>query len=117
MNNLTTFSQLVKQFQIQDFVQKTIHQINKDLNGLVEEEIKIIDIENENILAILVTNVEAILEYLSQNSQLQQFIYAVDLNEKSWLNFMQKQDFKGLSEQIIIREAQKVYLRERFKTS
>lgn len=115
MKNLTTFNQLVHQFHIHDFVEKTVAQINKDLNGLYHEIISVEHYENKSVLEELISKIEVVLEDLSRQSQLQQFIYAVDLNEKLWLEFMRMQDFKGLSKQIIIREAQKVYLREMFK--
>ena len=115
MKNLTTINQLVKQFQIHDFVEKTIAQINKDLNGLADGIVNIQKKESQRVLVLLINEMKIVLEELSRNSQLQQFIYTVDLKEKVWLNFMQKQDFEGLAEQIIIREAQKVYLREMFK--
>jgi len=115
VNNLTTFSQLVTQFQIQDFVEKTIQQINKDLIGLSSSELKIIDVKNENVLDDLIADLSTELAALSRSSQLQQFIYSVDLKESEWLNFTSNLDFKGLAEQIIIREAQKVYLRVMFR--
>lgn len=114
MNNLTTFSQLVEQFQIQDFVEKTIQQLNKDLNGLAESEIKLTTAKSENVLDDLIVVLSGKLDELSRISQLQQFIYIVDLKENEWLSFISNQDLKSLAEQIIIREAQKVYLREMF---
>jgi len=114
VNNLTTFSQLVEQFQIQDFVEKTIQQLNKDLNGLAESEIKLTTAKSENVLDDLIVVLSGKLDELSRISQLQQFIYIVDLKENEWLSFISNQDLKSLAEQIIIREAQKVYLREMF---
>jgi hypothetical protein len=117
VKNLTTFSQLQLQFQISDFVEKTVFQINKDLNGLINETL-IIDFENsENKLVDLISELIPLLIKLVQISHLQQYIYKVDLNEKQWVRFVRTQDLKKLSEQIIIREAQKVYIKEMFKSA
>ena len=117
MKNLTTINQLDEQFQIHDFVEKTILQLNKDLNGLSVEAL-IVDFKTSyEKLHIVIDNLIPILEVLSKNSQLQQFIYQIDLKEKQWLSFLSTLEFKILAEQVIIREAQKVYLREMFKNS
>lgn len=117
MKNLTTFSQLQEQFQITDFVEKTIFQINKDLNGLIGELLIVNLEESNNKLEDVTVQLIPILEQLSKESQLQQYIYQIDLKEKEWMAFLTSLDYKMLSEQIIIREAQKVYLREMFKKS
>lgn len=116
MKNLTTINQLEEQFQINDFVDKTIFQLNKDLNGLSVDTLKIDFNESDDKLLVVVNNLIPILEELSKNSQLQQFIYQIDLKEKQWFKFLTTLEFNPLAEQIIIREAQKVYLREMFKT-
>jgi len=111
VKNLTTIHHLKHQFQIKDFVEKTIYQINKDVMGLADDDIVITDYDLENIFEIVTTKVESLLNELEKNSFLQQFIYKVDLNEKHWIYFMSFQNFTKLAEEVIIREAQKVYLR------
>jgi len=114
VKNLTTINHLKEQFQIKDFVQKTIYQINKDGIGLADDDIVIADYEIETIYEIVIKKVESLLKELDKNSFLQQFIYKVDLNEKNWIYFMSFQNFTKLAEEVIKREAQKVYLREMF---
>ena len=115
MKNLTTFSQLQEQFQVNDFVQKTISQINKDLTGLIDE-LLIVNIDDSNtILDDVIAKLVPLVMQLSEGSLLQQFIYQIDLKEKKWIAFLTCKDYKLLAEQIIIREAQKVYLKEMFK--
>lgn len=115
MKNLTTFSQLEVQFEINDFVEKTVSQINKDLIGLINQTIELAIEGDESRLEDLRDKLTLILKELDSSSQLKQYIYQVDLNEKKWMLFLDVQDFHNLSEQIIIREAQKVYLRQMFK--
>lgn len=114
MSNLTTFDQLKTQFNIEDFALKTFHQINKDLNGLSVNSIEFLP--SEDNLEQATQQLIPILDELGKISQLQQFIYQVDLPEKQWLSFLSHQDLTFLSHQIIIREAQKVYLRELYKS-
>jgi hypothetical protein len=114
MSNLTTFNQLKTQFNIEYFALKTVSQMNKDLNGL---SVNYIDFKpSENNLNTATQQLLPILDELNKTSKLQQFIYQVDLPEKQWLLFINNQDFIFLAHQIIIREAQKVYLREMFKS-
>lgn len=113
MSNLTTIQQLKTQFNIEGFAEKTIAQINKDLNGLSVGSIS--DANADDLLESVSHQLIPIIDELSKTSQLQQFIYQVDLPEKQWLVFLNNQDIVFLAHQIIIREAQKVYLREMFK--
>ncbi|HIP35225.1 MAG TPA: hypothetical protein EYG85_00045 [Crocinitomix sp.] len=115
MNNLTTFKQLKSKFVIDNFAQKTVYQINKDLNGLTLMQVYF-KLTNDNLKEIS-NQLSLILKDLSENSQLQQFIYLVDLPEKQWRLFLSNNDFIFLCHQIIIREAQKVYLKEMFSKS
>jgi len=112
VKNLTTFNQLQEQFQIKDFVEKTIFQINKDFLGLHCGFLVLNIEESDNVLEDTVAQLIPILKQLTKKSQLQQYIYQVDLKEKQWMAFLTSQNYKILSEQIIIREAQKVFLRE-----
>jgi len=115
VKNLTTINHLKQQFSIENFVEKTVNQFNKDAFGLVDEEIDVPPLDAPNVLEALIVEVQQLLKMLSDTSNLQQFIYKVDLNEKKWIYFTSFQNYELLAEEVIIREAQKVYLREMFK--
>lgn len=115
MKNLTTIYHLKEQFLIKNFVEKTITQLNKDVLGLSDIEVEVADVGAENVLEVLTLNVVELLRELDQTSGLQQFVYKIDLQEINWKYFMSFQNFEKLAEEIIIREAQKVFLRELFK--
>ncbi len=55
-----------------------------------------------------------ILNQLAEQSKLSQFIYLVDLNEDDFKKSLQQQGFSELSYLVIKREAQKVYLKNKF---
>jgi hypothetical protein len=114
VENLTTINQLKSQFKIEGFVEKTIKQINKDLASYSNQSIAQ-DCET-NSLTLLMKELTPIIKELFAENNLEQFTYRVDLNEKKWIYFTQGFDFEYLCEQIIIREAQKVYLREMFSS-
>lgn len=115
MRNLTTINHLKEQNSIKNFVEKTVNQLNKDLFGLIDEEIGLPPVEALNSLDLLIVEVQIVLKNFSEGHNLQQFVYKVDLNEKNWHYFTAFQNYEKLAEDIIIREAQKVYLREMFK--
>ncbi|MCG8575711.1 MAG: hypothetical protein MI810_12560 [Flavobacteriales bacterium] len=98
------------------FVRETCLQIQKDLQGLVDCEIQT---DESDPLFHLQGLIVKVLEELSNGSggKLMQFIYKVDLSEKKSLELLMKGDLKELAYLIIEREAQKVYLRRRFKTN
>ena len=112
---LTTINHLKQQFSIENFVEKTVNQFNKDAFGLSDVVIKVPPLDEPNVLELLIADVRYALKALSDSSHLQQFIYKVDLNEKKWIYFTSFQNYELLAEEVIIREAQKVYLREMFK--
>jgi len=115
VKNLTTINHLKEQFSIENFVEKTVNQFNKDALGLINEKIDVPLLDSPNVLELLITEVKQLLKMLNDTSNLQQFIYKVDLNEKKWCYFTAFQNYDTLAEEVIIREAQKVYLRELFK--
>ncbi len=115
MKNLTTINHLKEQFSIENFVEKTVNQFNKDGFGLIDEEIELPSLESPNVLELLIIEVQYVLKQLNETSHLQQFVYKVDLLEKNWNYFIEFQNYQTLAEEVIIREAQKVYLRELFK--
>ena len=114
MKNLTTIKDLVVQFSIDEFVDKTVVQINKDLSSYSIKTI--VKTESKDVLSLMIGQLLPIVKELFESERLEQFTYRVDLSEKKWIYFIQGFDFEYLSEQIIIREAQKVYLRELFST-
>lgn len=115
MKNLTTINHLKQHFSIENFVEKTVTQINKDGFGLIDEEIVLPQTESPDVFDLLIEEVKTVLKTLDLTSNLQQFIYKVDLRETDWNYFMSFQNYDNLAEAVIIREAQKVYLREMFK--
>lgn len=115
MKNLTTINHLKQQFSIENFVEKTVNQFNKDAFGLIDDELNLPPLDSPNVLELLISDLQKLLKVLSDSSNLQQFIYKVDLNEKKWIYFTSFQNYELLAEEVIIREAQKVYLRELFK--
>jgi hypothetical protein len=115
VKNLTTINHLKQQFSIENFAEKTIAQFNKDGLGLIDDEIGLSSLESPYVLDFLIGEVKVSLKTLNMTSNLQQFIYKVDLLEKDWDYFMSFQNYDNLAEAVIIREAQKVFLRELFK--
>jgi hypothetical protein len=115
VKNLTTINHLKQQFSIENFVEKTVNQFNKDAFGLIDDELNLPPLDSPNVLELLISDLQKLLKVLSDSSNLQQFIYKVDLNEKKWIYFTSFQNYELLAEEVIIREAQKVYLRELFK--
>ena len=82
---------------------------------MVDEEVKTPLLPSPRVLEVLIVEVKNVLKELSRNSNLQQFVYNVDLLEKNWQYFIEFQNYEILAVEVIIREAQKVYLRELFK--
>ena len=77
---------LVSFFDHHLFVEKTIDQINKDLQGLYYSDFGISENSETSILDNLIRNLQPVLVELSkrQPEQLSQFIYKVDLPEKKF---------------------------------
>ena len=91
----------------QSFRAATLEQIQKDFQrcGL---ELNSMDL-NE-----LLTSIELCISHVS-NAQLQQLIYLIDIPEALFLSLSRKETFhQELSEAILMREALKVYLRNKF---
>ena len=96
-----------------DFVEKTMAQISKDFNRCGLE----VDFELNAILPIKEELTNQIASRLTQLSvtELQQFIYTVDLQENKFLNAVtMNDDFKSLANEIIKREALKVFIRSNY---
>lgn len=105
-------------FNSQEFVESTIAQLNKDLQGLYFDELKSDFDSDSSFIDQLILKLQPVLQTISkqQPEQLSQFIYRVDLGEKNYLDSISDDiSLKGLSYLVIEREAQKVYLRAKFK--
>ncbi len=106
-------------FNNQEFIDATIAQLNKDLQGLFFSELKSDFNTDSSIIDQLTTTLQPVLQSLSkqQPEQLSQFIYRVDLGEKKYIDSLAKDlSLKDLSYLVVEREAQKVYLRKKFST-
>ena len=114
MDILKTDGDLVSFFDREEFVQKTVEQINKDLTGLEASEVNFnIDFE-EDVLGQLIGQLAFVLLKMDSRN-IQQFIYRVDIKESQYLHAVSKEDdFQELAFLIVRREAQKVYLRAKF---
>ncbi|MFD1552247.1 hypothetical protein DNU06_11560 [Putridiphycobacter roseus] len=100
-----------------DFLAKTYQQLNKDLNGLLETKLMVNASPSHEPLTELIHQLAPIVIELTEKNKLAQFIYSIDLKEstfKSYLNAtLSQNDFLA---HIVIRAAQKVYLRTYFKS-
>ena len=105
--------QLGLALQSQDFVRKTIEQIEKDFRMCGIDFQFISKDENEMVVELVLT-VQLAIERLSA-TELQQFIYIIDLKENDFLNAVILED-NGLqlAQRIVYREAYKVYLKAKF---
>ena len=96
-----------------DFVEKTMAQISKDFNRCGLE----VEFEFNAILPIkeeLTNQIASRLIRLSA-TELQQFIYTVDLQENKFFNAItMNDDFKTLAGEILKREALKVFIRSNY---
>ena len=91
----------------QSFRAATLEQIQKDFHrcGLTLLSIELTD---------LLQSIESCIKNVS-NTQLQQLIYLIDIPEALFLSLTRKETFhQELSEVILMREALKVYLRNKF---
>lgn len=105
--------QLDLALQSQDFIRKTIEQIEKDFRMCGIDFQFISKDENEMVVELVLT-VQLAIERLSA-TELQQFIYIIDLKENDFLNAVILED-NGLqlAQRIVYREAYKVYLKAKF---
>ena len=95
-------------FSDEKFVIDTCSQINKDLTGLTEFPPKFdIDLENDVMYQVILQLAES-LKRMSQTN-LQQFIYRVELKERDFYKALaQEDDCQELAFCVLRREAQKV---------
>ncbi|UKN00831.1 hypothetical protein K6119_13940 [Paracrocinitomix mangrovi] len=105
---------LSKYFDKAEFVQKTIAQIEKDLDGLCKLQVEFTSTKEDDVLDHIMVQLSEVLKQMSSRN-LQQFIYRVDLQEGQYLEALRKEDeLVELSYMVIRREALKVYLRTQF---
>ncbi len=100
-------------FDNKKFIENTISQLIKDFNrcGLeVEFELNMLIPIKEDL-----TNQLASRLLRLSTTELQQFIYTVDLQENKFLYVITKNDdFKTLANEILKREALKVFIRSKY---
>lgn len=95
-----------------NFVKETIHQINKDLNGLCLFKNIEAKGNSELILDYLIKEMCQIIQDLSELNNLKQFLYSVDLDEGINIEYSKGNiNIKELAFQLIKRESYKVFLR------
>lgn len=115
MKLINTETEIASFFDKYEFVQNTLKQINKDLIGLSS---KIMDLERryENASQLSQTT-EQLVDVLTNmnNDALRQFIYKVDIPEKTFQSALAENNYEALAYFIIRREAQKVFIREHYK--
>ncbi len=102
-------------FDDEKFIQETCLQMNKDLIGLMDSPIlfpsePLLD-PLEEIAGILMP----VLEKLDQKSRLAELIYRVDLEEHFFQECVSTRAYDRLARMLITREAQKVFLRRKFR--
>lgn len=98
-----------------EFVQETIVQMNKDLDGISELSM-FFDEVSANQLESLREQMKQILISVQNPERIAQFVYRVDLNEHDFRNALQDENWHDLAFLVIRREAQKVFLRHHFMT-
>ena len=100
-------------FTNKEFIENTISQLIKDFNRCGLE----VDFGLNAILPIKEELTNKIASRLIQLSatELQQFIYTVDIQENKFLNAItMNDDFKTLANEILKREALKVFIRSNY---
>lgn len=112
-NELQRNEQILSQFNEQRFVDDTIAQIEKDLIGLLPAATSWKGKFSKNCIDELVTHLSPVLDELSRNGNLPQFIYRVDLAEKDFKISLKTEGMNVLAGLVIQREALKVYLRQK----
>lgn len=96
-----------------DLVQKTIEQINKDFYRC-GRAVQLLYSHEFSPQKELSTKIATELKKLNI-TELQQFIYAVDLQESIFLKAIsQNDDYQSLAEKILEREALKVFIRNNY---
>lgn len=118
MGSLIKFAhgELENQFNQKEFVLKTIEQINKDLIGVSTKFLTIELTDKNSVYGKILSELQQIISTIvdHNSSILPQFIYRVDIKESEFMDALNDSTHKKLAEKILIREAQKVFLRMKF---
>lgn len=109
---------LAESFNKNDFIIKTLQQINKDLLQVTDLQILPNEIEETHFKENLSSQLENILKKLDQTmpAQISQLLYLIDIPEQI-ISIIQQESgtyYNNLANIIIRREAYKVYLRSKF---
>ena len=109
---------LDESFNKNDFIIKTLQQINKDLLQVTDLQILPNEIEESHFKENLSSQLENILKKLDQTmpAQISQLLYLIDIPEQI-ISIIQQESgtyYNNLANIIIRREAYKVYLRSKF---
>jgi hypothetical protein len=119
VQELITSAELQSYFKNDSFVLKTQQQISKDFaqfHLFFDDKF-----ENEALTKVTIEQLitERLVELIKEGeSRLLQLLYTIDLPEKDFLTLTMNPNFlQLLSEKILYREAYKVFLRAKFKTS
>lgn len=108
---------LLENNSISAFPAQTCAQINKDLQGVSLATVSLTNVKESTILEDLIQQLMPILNNLAEQSKLSQFIYLVDLDEMDFKKSLQQENFSELAYIVIKREAQKVYLKNKYRQS
>lgn len=84
--------------------------------GISALDIAVPNVSKDNPLSNLMKELFPIFDHLSESGNLSQFIYKVDLNEKDFQNALSQSGWDELAFLVIRREAQKVYLKNKFSS-
>ena len=101
----------------EDFVERTCQQIIKDFSTVYPKEIEFQFVENGTLLNQLIEQISFLLEDISKmgTGTVLQLMYTIDIPENQYYNSLGFDDStQKLAFIIIRREAQKVYLRNKF---
>ncbi len=101
----------------EDFVERTCQQIIKDFSTIYPKDIDFRFNENGTLLNQLIEQISFLLEDISKmgTSTVLQLMYTIDIPENQYYNSLGFDDSnQKLAFIIIRREAQKVYLRNKF---
>ncbi|MDX1349701.1 MAG: hypothetical protein R3279_05615 [Putridiphycobacter sp.] len=102
-------------FENINFLKETCEQINKDLNGFTDKQVKLTEQLLEDPISNLIAQLNPIILHLEAANHLKPFIYTIDLPENKFLNYLHKKhDLSQFIFHIIERSAQKVFFRWRF---
>ena len=116
MGDLITSSELNSYFDNEAFVLKTQQQISKDFakfNLIFPEDFEKNVFSKEAIEQLISEQVTDLMK--EGETRLLQLLYTIDLSEKEFLSITTNSNFlQLLSEKILLREAYKVFLRQKF---